>query len=164
MRETMWYSCLTLSVFVCVSWRRCFQASASRCLLSGGSKTTMTPTSWKTDSWDYRPFCKTWLHTRTLPTGMWHDYAAILMFTWNYSAFLCKLCALQSCHLIVDDSYFLFTFLFVCVTEHSSLFKNNNHAHTFMSHHLFSLTAWQWESFCVWMTHLGLLIVWRRAE
>lgn len=27
-----------------------------------------------------------------------------------------------------------------------------------------SLTAWQWESFCVWMTLLGLLTVWKRAE
>lgn len=55
---------------VCPSWRRCSRVSASHCLLNAGLKTTMTATSWKTGSWDYRPSCKTWLHTRTLPTGV----------------------------------------------------------------------------------------------
>ena len=89
---TVWGSCGThcVCVGVCAaSWRRCFQASGSLCLLSGGSKTTMTATSWRTDCWDYRPSCKTWLHIKTFPTGMWRD-AVTTVLKWRCFAFSWK--------------------------------------------------------------------------
>lgn len=163
---------------VCVcSWRRCSQASASRCLLSGGLKTIMTATSWKTDSWGYKPSCKTWLHIRTLPTGTWHLYAVCFMIKYSYLARLCKLCALKRSHMIMCHfcfwilhiqmprllvHCFFYCWFYCFYYVQAGRFKSNKN--TFMLSHSFSFTAWQWESFCVWMTRPGLLIVWRRAE